>query len=204
MNKIHWKEWKPELSSDKTLKEVLDAAPRVAPDKIPWQVRLLENPESKIAFPGAVNLLRHDCAHALLCASFHPLDEAFVIGFTMGSVKRTNFLHYHLFKWLTTWFYPKKYRFSEDDLVEFSNGFKLARNKKVCNFAIFPWEEYLDVPIKILRESSGIDWLKTQEDYERWAKRWDMYQFCINDESRLTTWLRIKSEEKKHNFSKMG
>lgn len=87
---MHWKEWKPGRFPEKTLQEVLAAAPRVYPEKIPWQVQLLENPESKWAFPGAISLFRHDCIHAL---------------------------------------------------------------------------------------------------------RWGFYQFCVNDEGRLTTWLRMKNEE---------
>lgn len=198
--KIHWKEWRPERFPQKTLREVLSEAPRVAPDKIPWQVRLLENPESKWAFPGAISLFRHDCIHALLCASFHPLDEAYVIGFTMGTDRRTRWWHYYLFKFLTSFFYPKYYKFKKHDLAEFSKGYKLARRSPVSNLADFPFEEYQDKTLGELRKILGISWFETEEQYKEWSKRWGFYQFCVNDEGRLTTWLRTKDEEAKHNL----
>jgi len=191
---MHWREWHPELSSQKTLKEVLSEMPRVAPDKIPWQVRLLENPESSVAFPGAISLFRHDCIHAILCASFHPLDEAFVIGFTMGSDKRMTKRLARFFMWLTTWFYPKKYRFKKQDLFQFAKGLAFARRSQVTNLADFRFEDYQDCTLLQLRQTLGINWLDNDQEYRQWSKRWGLYQFCINDECRFDCWLRAKAE----------
>lgn len=168
--------------------------PRVTPDKIPWQVRLLENPESSVAFPGAISLFRHDCIHALLCASFHPLDEAFVIGFTMGSDKRMTKRLARFFMWLTKWFYPKKYRFKKRDLFQFAKGLAFAKRSQVTNLADFRFEDYQDCTLLQLRQTLGINWLDNDQEYRQWSRRWGLYQFCINDECRFECWLRAKAE----------
>lgn len=190
---MHWREWKPKLSSKELLGDVLYRMPRVSPDKIPWQVRLLENPESWISFPGAISLFGHDCVHAILCASFHPLDEAYVIGLTMGSDRRMTSWLARIFMWMTTWFYPKKYRFSKCDLAQFAKGFARARKSKVQDLARFPFENYQQHSLEDMRNILGITWLNSEKDYVKWARRWSIYQFCTNDECRFESWLRVKS-----------
>ena len=51
-----WHEWSPGLDHDQlTLGEVLSTLPAIAEDKIPWIIRVFENPSSWIAFPGAIS-----------------------------------------------------------------------------------------------------------------------------------------------------
>jgi hypothetical protein len=60
---------------------------------VPWQIWLFENPDSAIALPGAITLFNHDCLHVLLDRCFSNNDEAFIIGFTMGNDKQTQWFH---------------------------------------------------------------------------------------------------------------
>ena len=68
-----------------TLKDSLQSFKGDEQSDIPFIVRLLENPESIVPLPGQINLYNHDCLHILLDRGISLLDEAFVVGFTMGS-----------------------------------------------------------------------------------------------------------------------
>ena len=87
--KLLWSEWSPGLDNDDlTLEYVLETMPGVDAVEIPLIIRLFENPSSMIAFPGAISLERHDAMHVLLGRGLMIQDEAFVIGYTMGSHKK--------------------------------------------------------------------------------------------------------------------
>ena len=82
-NQLKWYEWNPGLHNGKcNLQEVINGLPAATAEDIPWLVRLFENPASALAFPGAINLARHDAIHVLLGRGLRNQDEAFVIGFT--------------------------------------------------------------------------------------------------------------------------
>jgi len=172
-----WRSWKPEFDDDKTLGKVLSEMPRDGADKIPWQVWLLENPSSPISFPGAITLRRHDAMHALLCTSFYAEDEAFTVGFTMGTAEWGHQWLLRLFMWLTTWFYPGEYRWNQNYLEHFLDGFHHGRNSGMYNLHDFPFEEYEHISLKNLRELVGIEWLDSTVSYKEWAQRWPQGRF---------------------------
>ena len=83
-------QWVPK--GDKKLKTFIkEMEPfKLHQEDVPLIIKLVENPNyatSKL-FTGAVDLFTHDCIHALLGRGLLPKDEAFVIGFTMGSTKK--------------------------------------------------------------------------------------------------------------------
>jgi hypothetical protein len=85
-------DWQIALSrSELTLRERLDslAAVGARQQEIPLIVHLLENPKYRLPgmtlFHGAVNIEAHDRIHILLGRGLLTEDEAFIIGFTMGS-----------------------------------------------------------------------------------------------------------------------
>ena len=83
-----WREWIPWLENDDlTLREVYETLPGAGPEEIDQIVRLLENPASPYALPGASSLRVHDCIHILIGRGLLNHDEAFVIGYTMGTAK---------------------------------------------------------------------------------------------------------------------
>ncbi len=56
-----WREWNPGLDNDEQiLCAVYDKLPGAGPDEIDQMVRLLENPASPYALPGATRLRHHD------------------------------------------------------------------------------------------------------------------------------------------------
>ncbi|WP_255448157.1 MULTISPECIES: hypothetical protein [unclassified Synechococcus] len=123
---------------------------------IPFLVRLLENPSSRFALPGNINLYRHDCLHLLLRRHFSLDDEAFVVGFTMGNDLRTNGFHLALFKFCSLLFYPKPYRFSWKHLFAFDSGLALGKKAKVRNISQVDFCSYEQQSLQSLRDWIGI------------------------------------------------
>jgi len=170
-----WRIWKPELNCERTLAEVLATMPRDHPDKVPWQIRLLENPESRFALPGAVNLFAHDCIHALLCTSFYSECEAWTIGFTMGTADDFRPWHAKLLKlWSRT--YPGTYKMCRVDRQHFDEGLAYGQRSECPDLTKVPFRSphYLNKKMKDIRKEFGLHWIDAQEEYQRWAmKRWN-------------------------------
>jgi hypothetical protein len=158
IGKLKWHEWNPGLhNGDLMLQEVIDTLPAAKADEIPWLVRLFENPASPIAFPGAINLTRHDALHVLLGRGLRNQDEAFVIGFTMGCSSHLFTWQIYSFRWIITHLYPAPYKFSLQDLMAFDLGFGLGRSISACDLDEFPFEKYNHSRLKDLRYWLGIN-----------------------------------------------
>lgn len=106
-----WLAWHPGIDNDQETVDAVIASMPAAPEQdIPWVVRLFENPGSRLRFRGAVDLEDHDVLHVLLGRGLQDQDEAFVLGFAMGTAKRISWPETYLFKLLLTRIYPEPYR----------------------------------------------------------------------------------------------
>ncbi len=109
--------WNPGLENDdQTLEEVLRMLPGMSQTDVHFLVRFFENPSSRFALTGAVDLFNHDCIHIVLGRGLQIQDEAFVIGFTMGTSKGIGFWENIVFRMASRYFYPKEYRFNSDHM----------------------------------------------------------------------------------------
>ena len=97
--------------------------------EVPWLVWLMENPKSPIHLHGASALNDHDYVHIILDKGQANDDEAFVIGFTMGNDDRTKEWEVKLFKFVSSKLYPKKERFTQEQLKIFDEGFMYGQSK---------------------------------------------------------------------------
>ena len=95
---------------------------------VPLIIRLVENPDYRTSklFTGAVDLFTHDCIHILLGRGILPKDEAFVIGYTMGSSKKMSRWRRNLFMFCAKYLYPSEYRFGEEERFVFNVGVMLG------------------------------------------------------------------------------
>tara|TARA_R100000808_G_scaffold24949_2_gene59795 strand:+ start:14806 stop:15360 length:555 start_codon:yes stop_codon:yes gene_type:complete len=137
---------------------------------IPLVIRLVENPNystSKI-FSGAVDLVTHDCIHILLGRGVELKDEAFVIGYTMGSSKKMKRWRRNLFMFICKYFYPQGYKFGEEERFIFNMGVVAGEQCGVdlseCSFC-----HLVDDPLETIRKDLGIDarLLKSCYDVEK-------------------------------------
>jgi hypothetical protein len=156
---LTWADWHIPLSRDSlTLAEAAADLDRVgaAPDEIPWIVRLAENPKFNL-FHGAVDLKTHDYIHALLGRGLLAKDEAFIVGFTMGSTRRLGATEERLFSLVAKHLYPGIFRFDKEDVRVFRDAARLAY---VCNGAALDrvtYAAYRNEPLSAIRRALGID-----------------------------------------------
>ena len=159
-------DWNPGLDNgEKTLRAVMKTMPANEQADISKIVKLFENPASPIALPGAINLERHDCLHALLGRGLLPQDEAFVIGFTMGTSKYISGFAEGLFKKATRYLYPKPYKFSKEHLIAFEIGLRYGKVCKAEEIYDFPFEHFMDEKINKIRKKLGISTTELKQLY---------------------------------------
>lgn len=135
-------------------------------DDVPYIIQMVENPKFDLPgfdiFHGATNLETHDYLHILLGRGIRPKDEAFVIGFTMGSTDRVSTTEERLFSFFTKYLYPKNYRFTDGDLRVFRDATKLGFISDCEPLHQVDYKQYLDWPLREVRTK-----LRVEEDLLR-------------------------------------
>lgn len=125
--------WLVPLSDDgRTLGEAYASLVAVGlrQEQVPFIVQLVENPRFDLPgidlFPGATDLQTHDHIHILLGRGLHPIDEAFVLGFTMGSTNRVDRTEEALYTFFARYLFPRSYRFGQREVAVFRDAVRLG------------------------------------------------------------------------------
>ncbi|WP_404309910.1 hypothetical protein [Neorhodopirellula lusitana] len=153
-----WHAWYPGVLNDqRTVQSVIDSLPAAPATAIPWVVRLFENPRSWIRFRGAIDLDDHDVMHVLLGRGLQDQDEAFVLGFAMGTAKRVSRIQAAVFKLIMTWVYPEPYRIPRFLLPAFDLGVRSGKATGKLNLYKQPLEGLREMSVRDARVAAGID-----------------------------------------------
>lgn len=131
---------------------------KLSQEDVPLVIKLTENPKyiSSKLFTGAVDLFSHDCIHVLLGRGLLTKDEAFVIGYTMGSAKKMRRWRRNLFLWVCKHLYPEGYSFGEEERYVFYSGV-MAGSRCPTDLSKVNFKELLDYKVQGVREKLGID-----------------------------------------------
>ena len=163
-----WRTWFPGLDNDRlTLRDVLATLPAAPPAAIPWIVRLFENPQGWLRLHGAVDLATHDRIHVVLGRGLLAQDEAFVIGFTMGSTKAVTRLERWFFKRAVSHLYPDPYRIPWPILAAYDLGLEAGRDMAVRDIHRALGDEMLDRTLGEVRRLVGVDTQRLRQVYAR-------------------------------------
>jgi len=159
-----WKQWCIPLSAELvTLQQAYDSQCLLGAGAgdIPMIVKLVENPKFDLPFvdifKGAIGLKEHDLVHALLGRGMLPADEAFVIGFTMGSSNRMGILEKKLYSFIAKNLYPKFYKMSEEDIVIFTKAAHLGYVSDCQPLNKVDFEPLMHLPLAEVRRKVGIE-----------------------------------------------
>ena len=130
---------------------------KLNPDDVPFIIKLVENPKYNIGlFAGNVSLFNHDCIHMLLGRGLRVKDEAFVIGYTMGSTKKMWRWRKNLYMFCAKYLFPEGYRFGEEERFVFNLGV-MAGSKCGVDLSVVNFEDYLKKPLLGIREKFQIN-----------------------------------------------
>ncbi len=174
----HVREWFIPLSrTQQTLGDAFAEMQTIAleQDAIPMIVQLVENPKFDLPgvdiFSGATDLEAHDYIHILLGRGVLPKDEAFVLGFTMGSTNRVGQLEETLYGLFTRFLYPKHYRFSDEDFQIYKDAVRLGYISDCQALDKINYRELAGLTLEAAREHLGIEANLLRAYYEIEAKR---------------------------------
>jgi len=147
--------WNPGLDNDDLrLEDIYSTMPGDAASTVPWYVRLVENPRSPVALPGAIDLFGHDCIHILLGRGLLAQDEAFVIGFTMGAAQASP-LHQAVYRFVARHLYRGAYRFGRVDAAVFDLALDIGR-QHVRPLHQIPYVDIVSYRLGHLRAQLGL------------------------------------------------
>lgn len=130
---------------------------KLCQEDVPLIIKLVENPKYDIGlFAGNVDLFTHDCIHVLLGRGLLPKDEAFVIGYTMGSTRKMKRWRRNLFMLCAKYLYPEGYSFGEDERFVFNMG---VMTGSLCesDLSKVDFNNYLDLSISQIRGILKVD-----------------------------------------------
>jgi len=160
---MHYSDWHISiLENNLTLGRAHASLKQVGAKKkdIPLIVKLVENPAYSIPgltlFHGAVDLLTHDYIHILLGRGLLPADEAFTIGYTMGSTKNVTAVEASLFEAISRYLYPDPYRFKKRDITIFRAGLNIAKASDGKRLDQVDYGLFLETGLGEIRERTGI------------------------------------------------
>ncbi|EMI54718.1 hypothetical protein [Rhodopirellula sallentina] len=162
-----WLAWYPGVDDDdRTVGELIESMPAAPASAIPWIVRLFENPTSPIRFRGAIDLHDHDVLHVLLGRGLQDQDEAFVLGFAMGTAKKVSRIQYHAFKFLMARVYPEPYRIPGFLQPAFDLGVQCGKKTGAADLYKQPLKELRSLTIAEARRRAGIDMEIVRQHYQ--------------------------------------
>ena len=163
----------PLTERDVTLEEAASSMNKwkLTQSEVPLIIQLVENPKYRLKwlFPGSVTLRVHDYAHILLGRGVLVKDEAFVIGFTMGSTARMTTLRASLFLLCARYMYPDGYRFYDAEAKIFRDGVRLAKIMKCKDLSRFDFSVCNTRSVSYVRDKVGLDipLLRAYYEYEK-------------------------------------
>lgn len=161
---IPFSQWHVALSAATlALGDALDSLRAVGlrQEQVPFMVQLVENPRFDLPgidlFPGATDLETHDYIHILLGRGLLPMDEAFVLGFTMGSTNRVSASEEALYTFFARYLYPKSYRFGDDEIAVFRDAVRLGYVSDCVSLATVNYRALRTQTIGAVRQQLGIE-----------------------------------------------
>jgi hypothetical protein len=159
-----YKDWHIPFSQDQiTLREAKAslAALGAKQQEIPLMVQLVENPRYDIpgieVFHGAVDIKTHDSIHIILGRGLLAKDEAFVIGFTMGSTNKVSTLEENLYALISKYLYPKVYQFKDEEIRIFKDASKLGYISDCVPLDKLDYDKYLDHTLRDIRREINLE-----------------------------------------------
>ena len=144
------------------LRDALASVPPPANlSRVPLMLRLQRDPDlsflGQLVFKAGLDQHQHDCIHILLGRGLLPMDQAFVLGFTLGSSKKGSLPEHKLRAEVGRHFNKNVPLFSEAENAVFKDGIKLSYLSFCApleNFDLTPWH---DLSLRELRQAVGLE-----------------------------------------------
>ena len=129
--------------------------------EVPLMLRLQRDPDlsflGQLVFKAGLDQHQHACIHILLSRGLLPMDQAFALGFTLGSSKKGTMPEHRLHAEVGRHFYKNVPLFSESEGAVFKEGIKLAYLSFCAPLEGFDFTPWHDQALRKLREAIGLE-----------------------------------------------
>lgn len=145
-----------------TLHEALDTAPTTADyPEAPLMLRLQRDPDlsflGQLVFKAGLDQHQHDCIHCLLGRGLLPMDQAFVLGFTIGCSNKSSLPVHRLHGEIGRHFHKQGQLLGETEGAVFKEGIKLAYMSFCAPLENFDFTPWYDQSLRQLRDAVGLE-----------------------------------------------
>jgi hypothetical protein len=145
-----------------TLRDAVATAQQAeTPEGLPLMLRLQRDPNlsflGQLVFRAGMDQRQHDSIHILLGRGLLPLDQAFVLGFTIGCSKKGSVPEHKLHGEVVRHFYRNVQLFNEDEGAVFKEGIKLAYMSFCAPLENFDFTPWYDQTLRELRDAAGVE-----------------------------------------------
>jgi len=127
-------------------------------------------------FPKPLDQLQLDCIHILLGRGLHVMDEAFVLGFTVGSIKKVHDREEHWHAMLKRHVYPHIPQFAGQEIAVCRNGLRLAYISNCMALDQCDFSTWFDHSLHDIRAAIGVESELLRTCYELETRR---YPACM-------------------------
>lgn len=163
-NPATWREWRVPLAArERTLRAACESLRPFGLEQreVPLIIQFVENPKYDLPgidiFPGATDLRTHDMIHIVLGRGLLAKDEAFVLGFTMGSTNRVGAAEEEIYGFFARYLYPRAYRYGSEEFAVFRNAVRLGYISECRSLAGVDYDAMLDWTLGRIRAEIGIE-----------------------------------------------
>lgn len=108
-------------------------------------------------FPKPLDQIQLDCIHILLGRGLHVVDEAFVLGFTLGSIRKVRDREEQLHAMLKRHVYPHIPQFAEQEVAVCRDGIRLAYISNCMALDQCDFSSWFDHSLQEVRAAVGVE-----------------------------------------------
>lgn len=145
-----------------SLGEALASLPSTqAAGELPLMLRLQRDPVlsflGQLVFRVGIDQHQYQCIHILLGRGFLPMDQAFVLGFTIASTQKGSLPEHRLNAEITRHFSRSEIQLSGSENAVFKEGIKLAYMSSCAPLDDFEFEPWHACSLGDLRDAVGLE-----------------------------------------------
>jgi len=145
-----------------SLRLALASVPLPGPaDRLPLMLRLQRDPDlsflGQLVFRAGLDRHQHDCIHILLGRGLLPMDQAFVMGFTLASSWKGSIPEHRLNAEVGRHFFKRTCLFDETEGNIFKDGIRLGYLSFCAPLDSFDFNPWHDRRLSELRDAIGLD-----------------------------------------------
>ena len=119
--------------------------------------KLAKTSQSELELFKHIDRQQQDAIHILLGRGLHTMDDIFVTGFTLGSIKKMVKTEQSVYAFVAKYLVPDICDFNEQEMQVFKDAIRLSFISNCSPLDQFDFNDWLDQPVATIRDAVGIE-----------------------------------------------